>query len=103
MSKKAKAKEDREHKDILFRLLFGESDKSLTLSLYNAVNKSDYSNAEDIEITTLDDALYLNMKNDVSFLIAATMNFYSLSSSSGFLHQTSHQGHIGFYGLHLPV
>ena len=81
MSKKAKAKEDREHKDILFRLLFGESDKSLTLSLYNAVNKSDYSNAEDIEITTLDDALYLKMKNDVSFLIAATMNFYEHQST----------------------
>ena len=81
MSKKAKAKEDREHKDILFRLLFGESDKSLTLSLYNAVNKSDYSNAEDIEITTLDDALYLKMKNDVSFIIAATMNFYEHQST----------------------
>ena len=81
MSKKAKAKEDREHKDILFRLLFGESDKRLTLSLYNAVNKSDYSNAEDIEITTLEDALYLKMKNDVSFLIAATMNFYEHQST----------------------
>ena len=78
--KKAK-NEDRNHKDKLFRLIFGGEDKNWTLSLYNAVNKSDYKNADDIEITTLDEAIYLSMKNDVSFLIAATMNFYEHQST----------------------
>ena len=81
MDKTEKKKDDREHKDRLFRLIFGGEDKSWTLSLYNAVNKSDYSNAEDMEITTLDEAIYLKMKNDVSFLIAATMNFYEHQST----------------------
>ena len=71
----------RNYKDSLFRLIFGGEDKSWTLSLYNAVNGSDYRNPEDITITTIEDALYLNMKNDVSFLIADTMNLYEAQST----------------------
>lgn len=75
------AKVKRNYKDSLFRLIFGGEDKSWTLSLYNAVNGSDYRNPEDITITTIEDALYLNMKNDVSFLIADTMNLYEAQST----------------------
>ena len=76
-----KTKVKRNYKDSLFRLIFGGEDKSWALSLYNAVNGSDYQNPEDITITTIEDALYLNMKNDVSFLIADTMNLYEAQST----------------------
>ena len=68
--------------DRLFRFIFGsESHKEWTLSLYNAVNKSSYSNPDDITITTIEDVVYMSMKNDLSFLIADTMNFYEQQST----------------------
>ena len=38
------------------------------LSLYNAVNETSYTNVEDLEINTLDNAIYMSMKNDISFI-----------------------------------
>lgn len=70
-----------ENKDRVFRLIFGGTEKSWMLSLYNAVNGSDYKNPDDITVTTLDDVIYYNMKNDVSFLIADTMNFVEHQST----------------------
>ncbi len=58
-----------EHKDRLFTYMFGhEGNREWILSLYNAVNDSLYADADEIEITTIDDAVYMGMKNDVSFL-----------------------------------
>ena len=69
-------------KDRVFKLIFGRNEnREWTLSLYNAVNGSSYTNPEDITITTVEDALYLSMKNDVSFLIAETMNLYEHQST----------------------
>lgn len=51
------------------------------MSLYNAVNGSSYTNPDDIKLTTLENAVYMSMKNDVSFLIADTMNFYEQQST----------------------
>ena len=42
----------RNHKDRLFRMIFRE--KKELLSLYNAVNGTFYTNAEDLEIVTLE-------------------------------------------------
>ena len=71
-----------EHKDRLFKRLFGSyENRQWTLELYNAVNGTSYTNADDITITTVEDALYLSMRNDVSFLIADTMSFYEHQSS----------------------
>ena len=68
---------NRENKDRLFKFIFGnEKNKAWTLSLYNAVNGSSYSDPEAIEFTTIDDVLYMGMKNDISFLIADIMNIY---------------------------
>ena len=58
---------NRNYKDTLFRKLFGENREN-ALSLYNAVNGTHYTNAEDLEFTTLDDVVYMKMKNDVSFI-----------------------------------
>ena len=76
------AKTNRKYKDRLFRLIFAdEKNKKNTLSLYNMVNNSSYENEEDLEITTLEDVLYINMKNDLSFIIADTMNLYEQQST----------------------
>ena len=73
---------NREHKDRLFRLIFAdEKNKKNTLSLYNTLNNSSYENEEDLEITTIEDVLYIRMKNDLSFIIADTMNLYEQQST----------------------
>ncbi len=73
------SKGNRVYKDRLFRFIF--SNKEDLLSLYNAVNQSHYTNAEELEVTTLDDVLYMGMKNDISFLIDDEMNLYEVQSS----------------------
>jgi len=73
---------NRKYKDRLFRLIFGdEKNKANTLALYNALNNSSYSNEEDLEITTLEDVIYIHMKNDLSFVIADSMNLYEQQAS----------------------
>ena len=57
----------RTYKDSLFRMVFREKEELLTL--YNAINGTSYENPDDLEITTIDDVLYLGLKNDISFLI----------------------------------
>ena len=69
-------------KDRLFRFIFGRAEnREWTLSLYNAVNGSSYTDPEAIQVTTIEDAVYMSMKNDLSFLIADTMNFYEHQST----------------------
>jgi hypothetical protein len=72
---------NRENKDRLFCFIFGPENKVWTLSLYNAINGSSYKNPDDITITTVKSALYMGMKNDLSFLIGETMNFYEQQST----------------------
>ena len=73
---------NRTNKDRLFRLIFGRPEnKAWTLDLYNAVNHTSYDDPDAIQITTIDDALYMSMKNDLSFLIMDTMNFYEQQST----------------------
>ena len=45
---------NRNYKDTVFRMLF--SDKKNLLSLYNAVNSRDYTNPDDLEIVSLENA-----------------------------------------------
>ena len=52
---------NKKYKDTVFRKLFGEN-KENALSLYNAVNGSSYTNADDLEINTLEDVVYMGMK-----------------------------------------
>lgn len=70
---------NRKFKDSLFRMVFRE--KTALLSLYNAINQSNYQNPEELEITTIEDAIYIGVKNDVSFLINDVMNLYEAQSS----------------------
>lgn len=66
-------------KDSIFRMLY--LDKKELLSLYNAVNGTHYTNEEDLEINTLQNAIYMNIKNDVSFLFNFQVNLYEHQST----------------------
>ena len=70
---------NRKYKDTLFRALFSE--RKHLLSLYNAVNETNYTNEEDLEINTLENVIYLKMKNDISFLFGFSLNLYEHQSS----------------------
>ena len=80
---------NRNHKDSLFRKVFRK--KSDLLSLYNAINGTDYDNEDDLEINTLDSALYMTVKNDVSCIVGCTMNLYE--------HQSSYNPNMPLRGL----
>lgn len=70
------------YKDRLFSFIFGRPErKGWTLSLYNAVNGSSYTNPEDIEIMTIEDVLYMGMKNDMAFLLTDIANMYERQST----------------------
>lgn len=75
--------------DHLFRIVF--NDKKELLSLYNALTDKDYDNPDDLEISTLEDAVYLGMKNDLSFIINNYLSLYE--------HQASVCGNLPLRGL----
>ena len=71
-----------EHKDRVFKFLFGNPEnKHWTLSLYNAVNGSSYGDPEVIQFNTIEDAVYLGMKNDASFIILNELNLWEHQST----------------------
>ena len=70
---------NRKYKDTVFRMLF--SDKENLLSLYNAINRSVYENPEDLEIVTLENAIYMGMKNDLAFIIDTNLFLYEHQST----------------------
>lgn len=73
---------NREYRDRLFKFIFGNPEnREWTLSLYNAVNGSHYTNADEIKFNTIENAVYMSMKNDVSFLIENTISFYEQQST----------------------
>lgn len=74
-----KGKVNRKFKDALFRMIFRE--KEDLLQLYNAVNDSSYTDSEALTITTLENVIFLSMKNDLSFLIDAQLNLYEHQST----------------------
>ncbi len=83
---------NRVYKDSLFKRIFGrEEHKDWLLSLYNAVNNSNCTEEDILEITTIDNIIYLNMKNDVSFLIDSQMNLYE--------HQSTYNPNMPLRGL----
>ncbi|MBQ8281231.1 MAG: hypothetical protein IJZ25_02375 [Lachnospiraceae bacterium] len=75
-------KTNREYKDKLFCLLFGnEKYKENTLALYNALNGTTYTNPEDVNIYTIEDVIYIDMKNDVAFILDSEMNLWEHQST----------------------
>ena len=79
MRSRNSVKVKRNHKDTLFRMIF--STRENLLSLYNAVNHSHYTDASELEIVTLKNAVYMNMKNDQAFLLDMQLNLYEQQST----------------------
>ena len=75
----AENKVNRNYKDTVFRMLF--QDRENLLSLYNAVNGTVYEDVDGLVITTLQDAVYMNYKNDVSFVFDFTLSIYEHQST----------------------
>ena len=70
------------HKDRLFSFLFGrEENKNWTLSLHNAVNRTNYEDPGEIEVATIGNAVYMGMKNDLAFILHCHMNLYEHQST----------------------
>lgn len=67
------------YKDRVFRLLF--KNRKRLLELYNALNGTNYNNEEDLIVNTLENAIFIKMKNDVSFIIDCDMCLYEHQSS----------------------
>ena len=58
----------RDVKDRLFRYLF-EKDRDALLELYNALNGTDYRDPWQLEIVTIESAVYVVMKNDLAYIL----------------------------------
>ena len=67
------------YKDRVFRLLF--KDKKRLLELYNALNDTAYTDVDDLTVNTLENAIFMKMKNDISFLIGCDMFLYEHQST----------------------
>ena len=72
-------KENRNYKDTLFRMIFKEPRE--LLSLYNALNNSSYTNPDDLKIVTLENAIYMSIKNDLACVIDCHLNLYEHQST----------------------
>lgn len=57
----------RNYKDSVFRMLFKK--KSELLSLYNAIYGTEYDDPDQLEVTTLENAVYMSLKNDLSCIL----------------------------------
>ena len=77
LEERLKTHENREYKSRLFGFIFGrEENKEWTLALYNAVNGTSHKNPDDITINTIEDVVYLGMKNDLSLLVSENVTMY---------------------------
>ena len=80
----------RSYKDRLFRMVFCE--KKELLGLYNAVNGTSYTDPEALTVVTLENAIYMNMKNDLAVVMDFYMDLYE--------HQSTYNPNIPLRNLH---
>ena len=80
-------------KDNVFCMLF--RDKKNLLELYNALNDTDYTNVDDLAVTTLQGGVYMKYKNDASFVFGQDLYMFEQQASKNpnmplrFLHYVS--------------
>ena len=69
----------KDYKDRLFRMIFNDREK--LLELYNAMNDTDYTDASELQIVTLENAIYMSMKNDVAYVLHDELFLYEQQST----------------------
>lgn len=74
-----KVRVNREYKSTIFTMIY--HDKKELLQLYNAINDTNYTDPDLLEINTLENAIYLSVKNDVSFIINTSLELYEHQST----------------------
>ena len=60
-----------QYKDRLFKFIFGRDDensKKWRLELYNALNGTNYTDPDALELNTIENVIYITMHNDISSL-----------------------------------
>ncbi|MBO4387405.1 MAG: hypothetical protein J5817_10395, partial [Treponema sp.] len=75
---------NRQYKDRLFKAIFGrdtEESKRWRLELYNALNGTSYTDPDALEVNTIENVIYITMRNDISFLVDSQMNLYEQQST----------------------
>ena len=70
---------NRTYRSTVFIMLFEE--KENLLELYNAMSGKHYTDPELLEINTLENAIYMSIKNDVSFLMDGRLSLYEHQST----------------------
>ncbi len=70
---------NRTYRSTVFIMLFEE--KENLLELYNAMSGKNYTDPELLEINTLENAIYMSIKNDVSFLMDGRLSLYEHQST----------------------
>ena len=74
----------REYKDRLFKAIFGrdtEESKRWRLELYNALNGTDFTDPDELQVNTIENVIYITMHNDISFLVDDQMCLYEQQST----------------------
>ena len=73
------AKANVKYKDTIFRMIFSEPEH--LLSLYNAVAGKEYQDPKALDIVTLENAVYMGMKNDLAFVLEMGLYLYEHQST----------------------
>ena len=84
-------------------------DRQALLSLYNAVNQTAYKDPSALEIMTIEDVIYVGIKNDLAFLIDCRLNLYEAQSTRNpnmplrgvFYFSQVYQGYVNRNGLNI--
>ncbi|MBR6154698.1 MAG: hypothetical protein IKQ43_09730 [Treponema sp.] len=72
------------YKDRLFISIFGkdnEQSRKWRLNLYNALNGTNYTDPDALELNTIENVIYLTMRNDISFLVDSQMTLFEQQST----------------------
>ena len=73
---------NRKYKDRLFIKLFGsQENKANMLSLYNALSGTEHEDEDALELYTIEDVIYLGMKNDIGYLLDSYMVLHEQQST----------------------
>lgn len=75
---------EKNYYDCLFKAIFGRNNdqsKKWRLELYNALRGTNYTDPDALEINTIENVIYLTMKNDISFLVDSQMTLFEQQSS----------------------